>query len=101
MKGVHTKRTFVLILRNVTKHSVYLVDAEWDRVVTAASEEFLRIGNQADFPKESNKTGGLHRKGLRVVCPKADEPIAFRATVFSHRIKISSTCAFVEASGVC
>ncbi len=46
--AVHTKHTFVLILRNVTKHSVHVVDAEWDSARTTVSEEFLKIEKQAN-----------------------------------------------------
>lgn len=59
--GVHTKRTFVLILRNVTKHSLYVVDAEWDSSGGVASAEFPEIEKQTDSPKESNKQGSCRK----------------------------------------
>lgn len=39
--GAHTKRTFVLILKNVTKDGLHVIDYELDSSRTAESEEFL------------------------------------------------------------
>ena len=56
-ESAHTKRTFVLILKNVTKDVLYIIDPKWDIPRTADSEEFLKIENRADFPRESKQDG--------------------------------------------
>jgi hypothetical protein len=55
--GVHTKRTFVLILKNVTKCCLHVVDIKWDMCRTVDSEQFLKIEKVADYSRKSKQKG--------------------------------------------
>lgn len=53
--GAHTKRTFVLILRNVTRKYMQMIDVKGDSSGSTISEKFLILGESLVFPKKSEK----------------------------------------------